>query len=44
VLRDEAALSYQFGANSYTHSVLSLAETVTVAIANILHVTWRSEQ
>jgi hypothetical protein len=44
-LRDEAALSYQFGgANSYTHSVLSLAETVSAVIAGILDVKWKSEQ
>jgi hypothetical protein len=44
-LRDEAALSYQFGdANSHTYSVLSLAETVSAVIADILDVKWRSEQ
>jgi hypothetical protein len=44
-LRDEAALSYQFGgANSYTHSVLSLAEAVNAAIADILDAKWRSQQ
>ena len=44
-LRDEAALSYQFGsASSYTYSVLSLAETVNAAIAGILDAKWRSQQ
>lgn len=45
VLRDEAALSYQFGdANSYTYSVLLLAEAVNAAITDILDVKWRSLQ
>jgi hypothetical protein len=44
-LCDEAALSYQFGgANSYTYSVLSLANAVNAAIADILDVKWRSQQ
>jgi hypothetical protein len=34
---------YQFGgANSYSHSVLSLAEAMNAAIADILDVKWRS--
>jgi hypothetical protein len=42
-LRDEVALLYQFGgANSYSHSVLSLAEAMNAAIADILDVKWRS--
>jgi hypothetical protein len=44
-LRDEAALSYQFGdANSYTYSTLSLAERVNALVADILDVQWRSEK
>jgi len=45
VLRDEVALLYQFGgANSYSHSVLLLAELVNAAIADMLDVKWRRSQ
>jgi hypothetical protein len=44
-LRDEAAAAYEFGAaNSYSASLLQLAEMVNAAVEDIQDVKWRTKR